>query len=316
MGVLYLLSEGSAASKSGPRIAVEKDGCVIGRLPIRSIDGVVVGKNAQVSTQIIFELVEQNIPIFYIDERGKIIAHFCNEKQSANRLLRQLEIFSDSVKQVELSQEIVAEKIWNQYQLLRQYAKSKSGEKLSNAIQKLKKQSEKVKNLKTVEEIRGAEGLAAKNYFSAFPEIIDQNRWKWKGRSQHPAKDPLNALLNYGYAFLEREVRVAVAISGMDARFGFFHSNDGRKDSLIYDLMELFRQPVIDRLILNLVNRKMIQPENFVTTKEDCRLEFEALRTWCTRYEEHMARNYQEYEGNLRDMITARVKEFSTHINR
>ena len=200
---------------------------------------------------------------------------------------------------------------------MRQYAKSKSGEKIPAAMQKLKNQSEKVKSLKTLDEIRGAEGMSAKNYFSAFPEIIDQNRWKWKGRSQHPAKDPLNALLNYGYAFLEREVRVAAAISGMDARFGFFHSNDGRKDSLIYDLMELFRQPVIDKLVLNLVNRKMIRPEDFVTTKEDCRLEFEALRTWCTRYEEHMARSYQEYDGkNFRDIITARVKEFSTHINR
>ena len=167
---------------------------------------------------------------------------------------------------------------------------------------------------KKLDELRGVEGMASKIYFSALPELIDTTRWT---RSQHPAAYPVNALLNYGYAFLEREVRIAIALSGMDARFGFFHSNDGRKDSLVYDLMELFRQPIIDRLVLNLVNRKMISPENFVTTKDDCRLEFEALRTWCTRYEEHMARSYQEYEEkNLRDMITARVKKFSAHINR
>ena len=301
MGVLYLLSEGSSARKNGPRIVVEKDGEIVGRLPIRSIDGVVLGKNSTISTQAVFEMIEQNIPIFYVDERGKIVANFCNERQSATRLLRQLEIFNDSVKQVELSREIITEKIYNQYVLLRQYTKSKDSEKLAAVVQKLKRQSD----------------IAAKNYFSAFPEITDTSRWTWKGRSQHPAKDPINALLNYGYAFLEREVRVAVAISGMDARFGFFHSNDGRKDSLIYDLMELFRQPVIDRLVLNLVNRRMISPDDFEKSKEDCRLKFEALRTWCTRYEEHMARAYQEYEEkNLRDMITARVKVFSAHINR
>ncbi len=201
MGMLYLLSEGSSARKVGPRIAVEKDGVIIGRLPVRSIDGVVLGKYSIISSQAIFELLEQNIPIFYIDERGKIIAHFCNEKQSAVRLMRQLEIFNDPVKQIELSREIVEEKIFNQYNLLKQYTKSKNSEKLSAVVQKLKKQSEKISTFKTVDEIRGAEGIAAKNYFSAFPELIDTTRWTWKGRSQHPAKDPVNALLNYGYAF-------------------------------------------------------------------------------------------------------------------
>lgn len=85
MGVLYLLSAGSSAHKAGPRIVVEKNSEVLGRLPVRSIDGVVVGRNAQLSTQTIFELMELRIPIFYIDSRGKIIGHFVYEKQSATR---------------------------------------------------------------------------------------------------------------------------------------------------------------------------------------------------------------------------------------
>ena len=59
MGMLYLLSEGSAARKVGPRIAVEKDGVIIGRLPVRSIDGVVLGRDSQITTQATFELLEQ-----------------------------------------------------------------------------------------------------------------------------------------------------------------------------------------------------------------------------------------------------------------
>ena len=88
MGVLYLLSAGSSAHKAGPRIVVEKNSEVLGRLPVRSIDGVVIGRNAQLTTQTIFELMELRIPIFYIDSRGKIIGHYVYEKQSATRLLR------------------------------------------------------------------------------------------------------------------------------------------------------------------------------------------------------------------------------------
>ena len=317
MGVLYLLSAGSSAHKAGPRIVVEKNSEVLGRLPVRLIDGVVVGHNAQLSTQIIFELMEQRIPIFYIDGRGKIIGHFINEKQSAARLFRQIEIFSDPAGQLNLAREIVAEKIDNQRDLLKRYEKTVGAEKLDKPAKKLKQTADKLAAMKTLDELRGAEGLAAKIYFATFSDLLDQTRWKWKERSQHPARDPVNALLNYGYAFLEREVRIAVALAAMDARIGFFHTNNGRKDSLIFDLMDLFRQPVIDRFVLNLLNKRMIQPEHFTSTPEECRLSDEGRLVFCNRYEEYMAKKYREYgDKTSRDVINERVKKFSAYLNR
>ena len=317
MGVLYLLSEGSSAHKAGPRIVVEKKSEVIGRLPIRAIDGIVVGRNDQISTQTIFELMALRIPIFYVDGFGKIIGHFVSEKISAARLLRQLEIFRAPQSQLDLSREIIAEKIANQRDLLKRYEKTIDAEKINLAAKKLKQAADKLPTLQTLEEIRGVEGLAAKIYFATFSDLLDQTRWKWRERSQHPARDPVNALLNYGYAFLEREVRIAAALSGIDARIGFFHANDGRKDSLIFDLMELFRQPVIDRFILSLLNKRMIQPENFFTTPDECRLTDDGRIIFCTRYEEYMAKIYREYGGKTsRDMIVERVRKFSAHINR
>ena len=258
-----------------------------------------------------------SIPVIYIDEYGKILGNLCNEKQSAARLLRQIEIFRDANKQIALTQEIITEKINNQHNFLKQYAKTKDADKLANKIKRLKIQAEKVPALTDIDEIRGVEGMSSKIYFSAFPELIDLTRWSWKGRVQHPATDPINALLNYGYAFLEREVRIAVALAGLDARIGFFHSNDGRKDALVFDLMELFRQPVIDRFVLNVLNRKMISPDDFQKTKDDCRLNFDAQKIWCTRYEEYMSRAYKEYDGrNTRDVICERVKTFAECLKR
>ena len=317
LGVLYLLSAGSAAHKAGPRIVVEKNSEIIGRLPVRTIDGVVIGRNAQVTTQTIFELLQLRIPIFYIDGYGKIIGHFVNEKISATRLLRQLEIFRDTDRQLELSREIIGEKISNQRALLKLYEKSVDTDNIVHATKKLKQTAGKLPALRSLDEIRGAEGFAAKIYFATFADLLDQTRWKWTERSQHPARDPVNALLNYGYAFLEREVRIAAALSGIDPRIGFFHTNDGRKDSLIFDLMELFRQPLIDRFVLSLLNKRMLQPENFSSTPEECRLSEDACLVFCTRYEEYMAKNYSEYNNkNSRDVIIERVRKFSACLNR
>ena len=314
MGVLYLLSEGSSARKDGPRIVVEKDKKIVGRMAIRSVDGVVISKNAHVSTHVIFGLIENKVPIIYIDDYDKIVGHIQNTNQSVNRLMRQINVFQD--RAIELSKEIIAEKINNQYSLLKQYAKSRKVEDINIAAQKLKKTLEKLSKAKDVQEILGVEGMASKYYFNTFPYILDQSIWNWKGRSQHPGKDPINALLNYGYAFLEREVRIAILLSGMDARIGFYHSNDGRKDSLVFDLMELFRQPVIDRFVLSLANIKSFQPKDFQKTKEECRLTDEGRLSWYARYEEYITKPYKDYDNNnSREMIVERVRKFAAYID-
>ena len=137
MGVLYLLSEGSSVKKSGPRIVVEKNSEIVGRLPIRTIDAVVVGQNSQITTQVIFELIEQRIPVCYVDNFGKVVGCICNEKQSSSRLLRQLEIFRDTDKQIIFSREIISEKISNQCSLLKRYSKTSENEKIEKITKKL-----------------------------------------------------------------------------------------------------------------------------------------------------------------------------------
>lgn len=108
MRVLYLLSAGSSAKKSRPRIVVEKDSEIVGRLPLRTIDAVVVGQNSQITTQAIFELIEQRIPVCHVDDFGKVVGCLCNEKQSFSRLLRQLEIFRNTDKQITFSCGIIS----------------------------------------------------------------------------------------------------------------------------------------------------------------------------------------------------------------
>ena len=122
--------------------------------------------------------------------------------------------------------------------------------------------------------------------------------------------------MNYGYAFLEREVRIAALMCGLDVRIGFFHANDGRKDALVFDLMELFRQPVVDRLVLSLLNLKVLKPDDFDRSKDDCRLTDSARLLWCSRYEEYMLKVYKEYgERSSRDMILERVRKFATRLD-
>lgn len=210
MSVLYLLSPNSSARKDGGRLLIEKSGEKIGSIPVRTLDCLIVSENSQISTSALFYLMDHDIPIFFIDWSGKIKGRLTKDATSIRQLFLQLEYFQDEKKRLSLVQEVVAEKIVNQQRILQQYASSQKNTKLDDLAKTLKTYASKISLLSDEEQIRGMEGMASRCYFGAFSLLFDQQRWKWKGRSQHPAKDPVNALLNYGYAFLEREVRIAI----------------------------------------------------------------------------------------------------------
>ncbi len=66
------------------------------------------------------------------------------------------------------------------------------------------------------------------------------------------AADPINALLNYGYAILEARCRVAVVRAGFDPTIGYLHSIAPSKHPLVYDFQELGRA-LVDSVVLEMV---------------------------------------------------------------
>jgi CRISP-associated protein Cas1 len=74
------------------------------------------------------------------------------------------------------------------------------------------------------------------------------------GRVHRGADDALNALLNYGYGILYGHVWGAVANAGLEPFAGFLHVDRPGKPSLVLDLVEEFRQPVVDRTVIAFIN--------------------------------------------------------------
>jgi hypothetical protein len=86
------------------------------------------------------------------------------------------------------------------------------------------------------------------------------------------ASNPINALLNYAYALLEVETRIACLTIGLDPGMGLFHADQKSRDSLALDLMEPVR-PLVDRLILEILEKRLFTAHDFFETAQgNCRL--------------------------------------------
>jgi len=318
MSVLYLLSPGSSVRKEGGRLVVEKDGDLVARVPLRMVTSVVVGASAGATIPALFACMEEAVPIFFVDGRSNVVGQLAGENITLRMLRYQLAYAEDTEKGLVLSKEIVAEKLRGQYRLLKTYEKTVDDVRIAKALHILKPMRAKIERADTADALRGMEGTCARVYFAAFPALLDVKRWLFRGRGERPARDPVNALLNYGYAFLEREVRLALIGHGMDVRIGFFHATDGRRTSLVFDLMEPFRASLVDRFVFSLLRKGSLKPDDFETTKKNgCRLLDEARSIWYGRYEAYMEKPYQEYEGKTpRALIDGYVEAFAQRVQK
>ena len=117
-----------------------------------------------------------------------------------------------------------------------------------------------------MEALRGIEGYAAKAYFGAFTAMVRQNRdvFAFTGRSRRPPRDPINSLLSFVYTLLVNESAAACEGVGLDPQIGYLHALRPGRPALALDLMEELRAPLADRLVLTLINRNQLTPEDFV----------------------------------------------------
>ncbi|MGH9878117.1 MAG: CRISPR-associated endonuclease Cas1 [Nitrososphaerales archaeon] len=118
------------------------------------------------------------------------------------------------------------------------------------------------------------EGRIATYYWSVlarvFNKLYPQFRFQKRGSKSYSwninASDEVNALLNYGYAVLESEVRKAINSVGLDPTIGFLHETAPSKEPLVYDIQELFRW-LIDFSIIELLGQKKLRKSDFITTE-------------------------------------------------
>jgi CRISPR-associated protein Cas1 len=98
------------------------------------------------------------------------------------------------------------------------------------------------------------EARAAARYWRAFAGLLPRELG-FPGRQGRGAVDRVNRALNYGYALLQNRIWLAVHYAGLEPSLGLLHSGRRRTPGLVFDLMEPFRQPVVDRTLLGLIGR-------------------------------------------------------------
>jgi CRISPR-associated protein Cas1 len=138
-------------------------------------------------------------------------------------------------------------------------------------------------------QLMGLEGAGAAAYFGVFGSLFpDGFGHMFTGRHKRPPTDPINALLSYGYTLLTTQAIAAAQIVGFDPYVGYLHSTQYGKPALALDVIESFRAPVVDSVVLTLLNNRMLTSDDFDEALGAWRLGDRGRRTFLQKFEERL----------------------------
>lgn len=313
MSVLYITQPEAVLSKTHEAFKValkQSDGTWKKHsVPAQTVEEVVLMGNPQVTGDALVYALELGMPVHYLSYFGKHLGSTLPAYSRNGQLrLAQYAAHCDRARKLEIAQTIVTGKIHNQYGVLYRYDQKDNP---------LKARKQLVQEQTTIDEVRGIEGLAAREYFACWSAIL-QEQWSFTGRNRRPPTDPINALLGFAYGLLRVQVTAAVHVAGLDPYIGYLHETTRGQPAMVLDLMEEFRPLVADSLIFAVVRHKEIKPDDFTESLGAYRLSDKGRKNFLQAWERKMNDEFKHpnfgYRCNYRRAIELQARLFSRHL--
>ena len=244
---------------------------------------VVIGSDGMISLAALRWLSDQKASFVMLERDGKVLAVTGPVRPSEAKLRRAQALAFNSEVGLIIARELIFRKLAGQEQVAREVLRN------STAADEIARVSSSLAESHGLDSVRSIESQAAAVYWAAWrdlPIIFPTKElprvpehWLTFGTrkslltgSPRLAANPANAMLNYLYALLESEARLAAAALGLDPGLGVLHMDTPARDSLACDLMEAVR-PRVDAYVLDWILTRPLRAEWFFEQRDgNCRL--------------------------------------------
>ena len=271
---LVLNTFGTSLSRDNEAFVItHKDGRQ--RIPVVGIKSIQISRGAQITSDAVMLAIENEIEVLFMDKGGTPIGRVWSPKYGSISTIRKGQLnFTFTKDALNWIKEVISRKIENQQALLLMMRTDDAviASLRDKSISRLEDYRTKIAALEgdigsdVASQLRGWEGIASKIYFETLNFFIPEE-YRFASRSQHPAMDVVNVLLNYGYGLLYGKIEGALIKAGIDPYVGIMHRDDYNRPVLVYDVIELYRIWV-DYVVYSLVSQRVIT-DDYYSVRED-----------------------------------------------
>lgn len=232
------------------------------KLTFQKILALFIVGHIHVTTPLIEKCKKHNVALVVMKPSLRPVFYWADAAE-ANFLVRKKQ-YEFSKDDISIARVLVENKIANQELLLRRTRKK--DDLTLSTIDNCKQLREQTVHASEYNELMGIEGLAAKQFFTAYYQDFE-----WRGRRPRIKGDYINSILDIGYTYLFNFIECFIRMFGFDIYVGVYHRLWFKRKSLICDLMEPFRC-IIDRTVRTAINRMQFKESDFSIYKGEYRL--------------------------------------------
>lgn len=302
---LWIDRQGAVLRASRGRIHLEVEGQVEKTWPLEKVEEVVLVGGVQPSLNLLRVLGSRGVPLHFVSVSGRYRGAFFLPLDGQADLLK-LQVWS-TLDPIPMAKRIVEGKVRAMAALLKVWGKRVP--EVRRGAGEVMAYLRKLPGAEDLESVRGIEGSATALYFKYFSAMVPPP-FAFTLRTIRPPRDPVNALLSFGYTLLLTRVMTAVQMAGLHPALGYLHVSHGARPALALDLMEEFRSVFIDRLVVRTLRQGIINLGHFHTAKGGVYLNSEGRNAFLR----HFTRSLSTEGEGFQERIFRYVGHFKGHL--
>lgn len=257
-------------------------------LPVNKIYSIYAYGRLSFSSGVVDYLAKSGIPIHFFNYYGFYEGSFYPRETliSGDLTVKQASNYLDSAKRLILAKSFVEGACGNILRNLNYYAREMKS--LETHIGGIDSEIARLPGTNTIPEVMNVEGRIRNLYYTALDEIFPEN-YRIIKRSRMPPGNRMNTLISFGNSLMYTTTLSEIYNTQLNPTISFLHEPFERRFSLALDVSEIFKPIIIDRVILKLVNKNMLDDACFRGEIGDMLLSEKGKKLFLTEYNEKLS---------------------------
>ena len=256
-------------------------------IPVEKIYAIYCYGNVTIKSGALSYLMRHGIVVHFFNKYGFYEGSFYPREKlvSGDLLIRQAEHYLYHEKRMAIAREFVKGAIDNLLVNLRYY--ERQDKDLKEEIEKIAQLAMNAELANDVKELMAIEGNAREIYYKAFNKFLP-SAFHFDRRSRQPPANRINALLSFGNSLVYSTCLTEIYNTQLNPTISYLHEPSERRFSLSLDLAELFKPLLADRVIFKLVNKRIINENDFRKELNACLLNNAGRKKFLQVYDEKL----------------------------
>lgn len=311
--VIYLYKSGVLSRKDNSLVLIDKQNYV-NYIPIEQIDTIICFGEVTLNKRTLALLNSYHVTLLFFNYYGNYIGRFSPKHFIDGKIfIQQINAYNDINKRTHIAYIIIKSSLLNSLSLIKYY--NKKGFLLNQHIESIKDIINCLKD-KTIDQLLLLEAQAKKIYYDCFDVILKNNKYHFHKRTKHPPENEINAMLSYGYSLLYANYLSVLDRSRLYSQISFVHSLTKNNESLQFDLADILKPVLVDRLVLSLCRHKQIKDDYFEYKDKRCYLNKTGAKFFVSKYEDYLKKTIQINNRyySYRNLISREVHLLSNYL--